>query len=105
MGSLESANMILAASISVLFLLSATPFYYGVLEALNCLSIPFSSQKLSRSLFLDSVPLSDVMTFTFRLAWFYILVMNDLSRPLVSSFVLRKYTQVNLVKSSIITKQ
>ena len=104
-GSPESASMVLAASIRVLFFLSTTPFCSGVLGMLNCLAIPFDTQNSSNSLFLNSVPLSLLKTFTGKSYCFSTFVTNSFRIPAVSSLEWRKKVHVNLEKSSTITSQ
>ena len=63
-GSFASFNIVLAASTKVMFFLSTTPFCCGVLGAVYCQEIPFSVQNLFKIVFLNNVPLSDLIFLT-----------------------------------------
>ncbi|MFS7975642.1 hypothetical protein Hanom_Chr10g00882971 [Helianthus anomalus] len=82
--------MVLTASIKVLFFLSTTPFCYGVLGMLYCLTIPFFTQKASNSLFFNSVPLSLLKLFTGRSNCFSTCVTRSCKMHAVSSFECKK---------------
>ncbi|KAJ0936486.1 hypothetical protein HanRHA438_Chr03g0131801 [Helianthus annuus] len=82
--------MVLEASISVLFFLSTTPFCSGVLGMLYCLTIPFDTQNSSNSLFLNSVPLSLLKTFTGKSNCFSTCLTKSCRMPVVSSLECKK---------------
>ena len=58
LGVLYSSSIVLAISMSVLFLRSTTPFCCGVYGAENSCVMPKVSRYVSRPVFLNSVPLS-----------------------------------------------
>src|ERR1044071_4910194 len=95
-GRPESANIVLAPSIKVLFFLSTTPFCSGVLATLNCLIIPLDKQKSFRVLFLNSVPLSLLIVLTGREYCFSTCRMKNLMISAASSLENKKNTHVNL---------
>ena len=58
---LYSWSIVLAISTIVLFFLSTTPFYWGVLGEENVCEMPFSLQNVLKNSFLNSVPWSLLM--------------------------------------------
>ena len=56
-------SIVLAISMSVLFLRSTTPFCYGMYGAENSCVMPKVSRYVSRPVFLNSMPLSLLMCF------------------------------------------
>ena len=103
-GNLASSNIVLPASIRVLFFLSTTPFCWGVPGAENCWVIPLTLQNSSITEFLNSVPLSLLRILTLYLVPVSISLTWSSNISAVSSFLWRKYTQVNLVNSSTMTR-
>ena len=77
-GNLACNLMLLAHSFRILFILSATLFYWGVPEMVFSILIPFSTQFFLNSTFLYFPPLLDREYFTFKFVWFSTMALHFL---------------------------
>ena len=93
--------MALAASMIILFFLSATPFYCGLYGVVNCLLIPESLHNSLNSFDVNSPPLFDQKVLILFSVWFSIKDLNSLNLLNTSSLFFKKYIHVFLGKSSI----
>jgi hypothetical protein len=102
--SLESFNIVLSISFTILFFLSSTRFCCGVLDAKKCLLIPCISQNFLDSFEVNSPPLSYrkhlILRFV-RLVSFSTSSLKILNLSIASDFFFRKEPYVILVYSSI----
>ena len=93
--------MALAASMIVLFFISAIPFYCGLYGVDNSLLIPESLHNYLNSFDMNSLPLSDQKVLIFFSVWFSIKALNSLNLLNTSSLFFIKYIHAFLEKSSI----
>jgi hypothetical protein len=99
--SLEPLSMILAFSINVLFILSTTPFCFGVYGLVFMCVIPHYLQNHSKFFPHNSPPFPFLITLIFLFVWFSTRDLSSLKFSKNSDFFLRKYSHVFLEKSSM----
>ena len=87
--------------IMVMFFHSVTPFCYGVYAVVNCLCIPFTSQKLLNSFYVNSLPRSTRKARIGVFVSFSTQILNLLKASKTYDFSVKKKTHVFLLKSSI----
>ena len=95
--TLESFNMVLAISYTILFFLSMTPFCWGVLAAKNYIFIPFSSQNYMNYFDMNSPPLSNFKHWILESISFSTISLNILKFLNASNFFFRQYVAIILV--------
>ena len=101
MGRSWSWSMALAASMIILFFLSATPLCCGLYGMVNSLLIPKSLHKSLNSFDVNYFPLSNRKVLIFFSMWFSIKDLNSLNLLNTSSLFFKNYIHVFLEKSSM----